>query len=176
MAVDHSELVGLLLASSAQWQTLTAAADATAALAFIHVYELEEDDTRPSDDADVARDPFPRACVIETQNTSQRAALDLESRSGTLSLVIELEPPADKVGRKTQFTWFRNAAITLRSEMLATSLSRATAPGKSHTHLYVKQMTFEIEPHHVPALERAIDEDEAAAPAALWRIVFRIEW
>lgn len=167
MAVDHAELVALLLAGTALWQTLTNSDDATEAGGWIHMFEAID-----AEDDDITADMLPRAIVFEDSNTSKQAALDLESRTGTLLLAIEMEIPAQYTTNKTRSVWFRDQLMDLRSQMMAISLARTQAPGKSHTHLLVKQMELATPPH--PDVDRPIPQDEAPKP--VWRAAFRIDW
>lgn len=168
--VDHGVMLEVLLAHSSTFQALTGAANAAAALAFIRQSQAED---RGADALD-----YPRAIVEAVEESSEQAGTGTRRRRGALLLSFEAEvPPAHDDTVELQRTWFLDQVRSIQADMEAISDSRATPSGYTHSHLQIKQMTWDVEPFQVPLSEREDVEVAAVANRSpVWACRWRVEW
>src|SRR5690349_2447548 len=103
--VDQAEMLEVLLAYCATWQTLcNASSDPTTAATFIHQYECEEDAA------------YPRATIVEDDSQSQAVAVSsVYSGTGRLFLVIDLLPDVTLQTRKDRRAWVRQKVFSIKA-------------------------------------------------------------
>jgi hypothetical protein len=168
--VNQEEMLGVLLAYSATWQTLLGAADATEALAKVRSGQAE--------DAGDNAVTYPRAIIEEVERERTSKATRTFAGRGALLLTIEAQPPDDQVESvDTQRAWFKAMVDAIELEMRDTSSSRSTPAGYDVSHFQIKTMSWSVEPFLVPEVERegqAIEDTTPAKP--LWAVQFRVEY
>ncbi|MDQ3288918.1 MAG: hypothetical protein M3Q42_11810 [Pseudomonadota bacterium] len=169
--IDHAELVALLLASTAKWQELTGTATYLLALAYIHQFQEDEDADAPV---------RPRAIVQQTERSRRIVGTGTWAGEGACLLSLELEytepTPLAPATTGGQQTWFMLQVNTLEEQMRAISASRVNAPGKTHSHLQIRDIAWSVEPFLIPIADREDEGDDATSRKPCWAVQFRITY
>jgi hypothetical protein len=156
--VDHAEMLEVLLAYTATWQTLTG--QGTPTLARNYVYQYEADDTTN----------YPRATVMRDRQHRETDGFNQTKGGGTLGLRIDLKAANTLTTRKLRDAWFNQQIQTLIKEMLALSVGQTTPSGYSVTHLVVKRITSECQ------FEQDREDQPADVVDWIWTAMLLIEW
>src|SRR4051812_19668851 len=115
--VNQEEMLGVLLAYSATWQTLAGAADATAALTKIK--------SGQADDEGDGAVGYPRAVVEEVERERTNKATRTFAGRGALLVTIEANPPDDMLQSVAdQRAWFKGQIDAIELDLRTTSSSR----------------------------------------------------
>jgi hypothetical protein len=156
--VDHAEMLEVLLAYTANWQTLTSTASPALARAFVHQYECDNTAN------------YPRATVLRDRDHLEPDGFNQTRGGGSLGLRIDLVVSALLTTRKLRDAWVHQQIRTLVKEMLALSVGRSTPSGYSVTHLVVKRITTECQ------YEVARKDLPATETRWIWTAMLLIEW
>lgn len=163
MAVDHAEMLEVLLASTATWQAVTGTATLALARAYVDIYERLESAG------------YPRALIQDDPLWGNPVATGTGSGGGALSLSFWVKPDlAVYTSREARRTWLRGQLADIKNEMEVLSYGRTTPAGYTNSHLLVKRITWSCPPFELRAHETPV----AAATAApiVWGSEFLVEW
>jgi hypothetical protein len=165
VAIDQAEMLEVLLASTALWQTLCGVATVPLARAFVHREEALETAS------------YPRAIVVE--GPSWLAATGTGQHAGGGQLWLTLGFSVDTTAhatRQARRAWVRDQVITLRQQMLALAQSRATPAGYSVSHLAVRRITLEIPPRELAISEQPVDVAGDLPQRVIWAAEMSVEY
>lgn len=152
-----------LLASTAQFQSITGAANAAAALAFVHV---DADDTPDSPD------DRPRAIVeFERQYSREDAAIKTFDSVGALLLSLEFAPSAAD-SPWDELLEFCERVDTIKSQM-QTLAGTGTGPFAGETHFNARRISLVAGPTAFTEVRGAAGGESRAY---LYGCVLRVDW
>jgi hypothetical protein len=177
--INQEEMLSVLLASTARWQSETGAASAQEALEQIKGYQASDDADPEDGDQAVG---YPRAVIEWVEKRKSAAGTATWRGGGALLLSLEAQPPEDELATiEDQRAWFVDLVGTLDEQMRTLSGSRATPSGFATTystsHFQIREISWSVEPFLVSEAEREELSDEAdALPRNLWACQLRIEY
>lgn len=166
----QADLLATLIASTAQFQTVTGTATVDAAKAKIALHEAKDKTT-----AAELRLTYPRAIVGDGGPIERvRVGTGTWQGTGSLFLGFEFEAPADKTTTRSQRAWFLEKVSSIMRQAEVIADSRATPTGYSTSHLHIRGYKRVAGPHYVQPSERAQPSDTQNLLRVLWVIEFEV--
>jgi len=157
----------LLVAASSTFQTVVGAANATAALAYIHFPRAEESDS-------------PSWAIVSDEDTPlrrEKKGTGYWADEGSLMLSFDFFVPGDNDDTvESSEEWFLQQAGDIISDMEA--LAGEGEPVAGQTHLAVLAFVHRDGPWELDTAEfgELPDLDEESAPSRLWHASFDVEF
>lgn len=162
------DLLATLIASTAQFQTITATSTVALAKDRIGYHEAADGD---------APIKYPRA-VISDGGVIERVKTSTGSWRGTGSLFLSFEFPAPttKTTVELQREWFLSQVSTIMRQAEVIGDSRATPSGYSNSHLMIRAYRRLNGPFALQPSERDLGEETENELQPLWVVEFEVEY
>lgn len=135
----QADLLKVLIASTATFQSVTGTGSVAAARARIIIGEATDEGHDDSDPQKPMR--FPRAIITRAGKSTTVVGTGTYSRGGELLVLFQFRAPiANTIAE--QEAWFTAVTHDIEDEAMTISVSRATPSGYSTSHLQIRNSTL----------------------------------
>lgn len=154
----QADLLAVLIASTATFQSVTGTATAAAAKKCIAIGDATD---FGHDDADGQKPlRYPRAVITRSRKSRSLVGTATYAATGELLVLFEFRPPQEHATQNQQEAWFTAATDDIADEAWTLSVSRATPSGYSTSHLQIRNADMSDINYTHPRADDLPDDNE----------------